>query len=299
MSAKEKTLVFQGGLGNQLFQFAYLHNIFAATGKPVNVYFPRPKNGAREFNMGKILESCEHINQINLKRTRKIDLRFTIEDFLRFRFSDKRWATQIGKISREENPYLFEKVDSKRKFFSGYFQNWLYVKSHIDCISAELTAHLKTIRSKNLLNLEGAEYGVLHFRRGDFLNFRDSMGILTTEYFENALSVARRTAAMESFKTIVISDDKELALRSFSDISNSIYGPDDLSEWESLALMAEAKFVITSNSTFSWWGGLLASRRGGIAIIPDPWFLNWNPMPNQAFQYPGFKIVPSIFLNTK
>lgn len=299
MSSNKKTLVFQGGLGNQLFQFAYLHNIFAATGKPVDVYFPKPKDGAREFKMQKILESCTHTNQIKLKRTRKIDLRFTIEDFLRFRFSDKRWVSQIGKISREENSYLFEKIDSRCEYFSGYFQNWQYVKSQIDCISAELAAHLKTVRSKILLNLQGVEYGVLHFRRGDLLNYQDSMGILTTEYFENALRIAGSITASDSFKTIVISDDKEIAVRNFLDLGVPIYGPDDLSEWESLALMADAKFVITSNSTFSWWGGLLASRRGGVAIIPDPWFLNWDPMPSQAFQYPGFKIVPSIFLSTK
>ncbi len=299
MSAKEKTLVFQGGLGNQLFQFAYLHNIFAATGKPVNVYFPKPKDGAREFKMQKILESCAHTNQIKIKRARKIDLRFMIEDFLRFRFSDKRWATQIGRISREENSYLFEKIDARFEYFSGYFQNWQYVRSQIDCISAELISHLTSVRSKILLNLQGAEYGVLHFRRGDLLSYQDSMGVLTTEYFENALRIARITTESESFKTIVISDDKELAVQNFSDIGHTIYGPDDLSEWESLALMADAKFVITSNSTFSWWGGLLASRRGGVAIIPDPWFLNWNPIPGQAFQYPGFKIVPSIFLSTK
>jgi hypothetical protein len=59
--------------------------------------------------------------------------------------------------------------------------------------------------------------------------------------------------------------------------------------------MSQARFVITSNSTFSWWGALLASGNGGTAYIPEPWFLNWIPDPDSAFEYPGFKKVRSRF----
>jgi hypothetical protein len=120
------------------------------------------------------------------------------------------------------------------------------------------------------------------------------MGILKDDYFLNAIDSAFDDL-QKKIKLIVLTDDKEFGSRSFAGVADEIYGPDDIDEWEGLSIMSQACFVITSNSTYSWWGALLSSRNGGTAYIPTPWFMNWNPDPGSAFEYPGFNKVSSRF----
>jgi hypothetical protein len=114
------------------------------------------------------------------------------------------------------------------------------------------------------------------------------MGILEDDYFMNAINSAFDDLH-KKIKVVVLTDGKEYGSSSFVGIADEIYGPNDIDEWVGLSIMSQASFVITSNSTFSWWGAHLASRNGGTAYIPEPWFLSWIPDPGSAFEYPGFK----------
>jgi hypothetical protein len=122
------------------------------------------------------------------------------------------------------------------------------------------------------------------------------MGVLQDDYFFHAIELAFDDLKAR-IKVIVLTDDSELGAATFLHVADEIYGPDAVDEWQGLRIMSQASFVITSNSTFSWWGALLASINGGVAYIPSPWFANWNQDPGSAFEYPGFKTIPSNFKN--
>lgn len=294
MSKKTKTVIFSGGLGNQLFQFAFLHNLSRESNETVNLYFPVQNDDARPFNLHRLVEQCSHLGNIQLTRSRKIDFLLNLGDFINHRLPRLKLSYFRFTASREKNAYEYSQLKTNHEMFSGYFQNWNYVSSVIDVISIELKLVLDEILSEIPIDLPISDYGVLHFRRGDLLQYSNSMGVLEVDYFRQAVERAQ-SADGKKARLVVISDDPVLATEVFAISSFDIYGPEELSEWEALAVMSRAKFVITSNSTFSWWGGLLATRNGGTAYIPDPWFLNWDPEPSDAFQYPGFKVLPSIF----
>jgi hypothetical protein len=74
-----------------------------------------------------------------------------------------------------------------------------------------------------------------------------------------------------------------------------VLGPKGLNEWESLRLISSTKNLVTSNSTFFWWGGRIALASGAKIYIPSPWLKDSTAGVNNAFEHPNFKLVSSVF----
>jgi hypothetical protein len=287
-------IVLSGGLGNQLFQFSFAHLLVEVNGGKVTIYSPKPKNGAREFALHSLTDNCSHLDRLRLKRSWLLDIRFKFRGFIQHRFG-KTFDKPLEKyFYSESNAYSFVSNRLSHKYYSGYFQNWRMVDAALPMFYSELNKALSEHSSSISEQLDSEPYGVVHFRRGDLLEFYQSMGVLEDDYFLSAIDSAFADL-QKRIKLIVLTDHKEKALKSFADVADSVYGPYDVDEWEALRIMSRASFVVTSNSTFSWWGGLLAAKNGGVAYTPTPWFLNWTPDPGAAFEYPGFRNIPSRF----
>lgn len=291
---KDNVVVMSGGLGNQLFQFAFLHNLSDLKRGTISCLFPITQDGARDFMLSPLCSRCTHVGKVKTRSSRFIDFRFKALGFIQYRFPKIFKIFLSGLDFIEQNTYSFENSDISFKYYSGYFQHWKHVFNSLESFESELDFVINEQLESLPEFFSQSRYGVVHFRQGDMLNYRKTMGNLNFEYFKDSISTALKDCG-EELRIIVLTDDKDAALKHFSNLAAEIYGPDEISEWQGLAAMSTAKFVITSNSTFSWWGALLASRRGGIAYIPNPWFLNWQPAPGDAFNFPGFKRLPSIF----
>lgn len=293
MSPRSNVVLLNGGLGNQLFQFAYLHNLSSKKKGSISCHFPK-SSSSRDFMLQELCDFCDHVNKVQSNYSKLLSLRLRVLGFLNYRFPDffKHFLAHLD--FTEQHAYLHSPIDDSYKYYSGYFQNWRYVYDSINEIESEIQSVLKNhVKKLPELFLE-SDYGIVHYRQGDLLDYRRTMGVLNVEYFQMAISTALKTSG-RPIKVIVLTDDKMAALRNLSHVADRVYGPEEISEWQGLAAMSNAKFVITANSTFSWWGALLASKKGAEILIPSPWFLNWNPSPGDAFNYPGFKTLPSIF----
>ena len=111
-----------------------------------------------------------------------------------------------------------------------------------------------------------------------------NFGWLNSTYFKKSL------LGMPDVSEIVLvtdSPDEVSELAAELNIS-SIYGPDRLGSMETLALMSRAKFVIGSNSTFSWWGSVLCCLNGGTSTLPNRWFRSQKLPMTSA---PGFDLI--------
>lgn len=290
---KRDIFILSGGLGNQLFQFSRLHGVE----NNVQIYFPVPLDSARNFDASKLCADCLHISNIRVRRSLFIDARCKLHSYLNNRNSKLFRKLSSILLDVEENPYTFSSTLKRSSLHSGYYQHWKYVHKVLPLIQSELDIHLARLISKVEGKLPSPRYGVVHFRRGDLINYADSMGLLTKRYFHSAIAKALDNIDAD-IRLVVITDDYAAARASFPSASIHIYGPEDFNTWESLAIMSKAQFVITSNSTFSWWGALMCHINGGKAYIPDPWFKNWAHDPADAFCYPGFNRISSDFQNT-
>jgi len=105
-------------------------------------------------------------------------------------------------------------------------------------------------------------------RRGDYLWLQHNHCVLSSKYYQDALS-----QITDVDKIFFFSDDikwcRENTFLSEDDSDMVTFVEDD--KWVQLYMMTQMKQLILSNSTFAWWGGYLNTKATKI-IIPDPWF---------------------------
>lgn len=232
-----------GGLGNQLFQYAY----------------------------GKAL---------SLEKNEEMSLDIS---WYRGRISRTYMLKHFAITSEEVSPFkLFTvKLFSKEKYLSDPLGEWhkeKYFKKYSDVIRKEFTLKeplsdtsttlLKKIRATNSVSI--------HLRGGDYLlgNKSGFHSICSPEYYTDALEIISKEISSPHF--YIFTDDIPWAKEHIklpvehTFVSNGTNPPH-----EELFLMSSCKHNITANSTFSWWAAWLGTteKNGGkIVITPKKWF---------------------------
>lgn len=247
-----------GGLGNQLFQWAFAHHISRSRpGTRVVVFKDRYHSSSRRNLLNHLHAECSH--EINFK---KIDFLGNI-----FRFVDKfpnswvlpgvKWAPRLG-INTTENS-----VDIPRNtwLYRGYFQKPNQFWGAIESCAIELESVLNKFESREF---PSEEYQVMHIRRTDYLNKLSTYGVLSRAYYESVID--------PSLDLVIVGDELSLPQHLSNLGKNQEYfGPNALDELQTLALIRNAKVFAMANSTFSWWAGVLAVRANIRTIMPEPW----------------------------
>ena len=106
---------------------------------------------------------------------------------------------------------------------------------------------------------------LIHVRRGDTLAMGSTHGVLTNDYFMNAISA--------NSKSYMCTDEHTLPMEFLEgETSIEVLGPQSSNTWQSLKLFRYAKEFHGCNSTLSWWGAKLSSTSlQNIQILPTPW----------------------------
>jgi hypothetical protein len=128
---------------------------------------------------------------------------------------------------------------------------------------------------------------MLHIRRGDFIHNKDTVGLLTVDYFSDQVE--------KDEKVIIFTDARSEDPEILSNFPNSlVLGADSLDTWSSFSLLSHAGQLVGSNSTFSWWAGVISLMRGGTVIAPQPWTLT-NVYGDNYLVFEKFRYVKSNF----
>lgn len=253
---QRKVLVrLKGGMGNQLFQYGFALQL--ANGNPQNViclldYFRLDaKHGG--FALAHLL-GPEVLSADSPP-------------------SDHRWA-YLNADSLADTDLSILRDSAFDVFVDGYFQhvgNFLPIVDKLrSMFSAQFDQDLYKQKLTSLLDKTADETVVaIHLRRGDYLNpeVRNAHGIPAPE---SMLSCLARLKGPE-YSAAVFSDSKVSidlpchAIHFGGGESRSLLGDID-----QLRLMSCCNGIIASNSTFSYWAGMLSSRVQQV-FIPDPW----------------------------
>ena len=114
---------------------------------------------------------------------------------------------------------------------------------------------------------DGEHWCSIHIRRSDYVLFCNQ---LDTSYHRAAIDHMRKNAKVNNW--IFFSDDIEWCKQNFSDIKNAIFFTGDYKHpIEDLRFMSLCKHHIIANSTFSWWGAYLSDDTG-VTIYPSSWY---------------------------
>lgn len=276
------TVRFQGGLGNQMFQYC-IYRVFETQGKEVqaDIFYYTQHNLAMPFELDCVFP---HINLIyssienqyakvacNPKRRTILKILNYLQFIL---FTDRLnyfYEIREGYFNR----YIF---NIKNGFLEGFWQSEKYF-SHIQ-EDIRKNFQFKHITDKKVLSysklIQETNSVSIHIRRGDYLsedNRKLFGGICTNNYYRKAVSYIK--SKVSDAKFFIFSDDIDWVANHTnvnSDITfvkkTEFIQPDN---WYDMYLMSQCKHNIIANSSFSWWSAWLNSNKNKIVISPQNW----------------------------
>lgn len=273
---KEIVVRFKGGLGNQMFQYAFYkklqslnRNVFAdlswydTNEVPflLNDIFPAVVlNCDENGNRRKVYEK-KHKN-----RSFMIKVMHKVFPLLRFKIQEKEDCVYQKKLLRYQ-----------RGILEGYWQTARYWETIAQEIIREFSfANINNEKLNELLEIVKANNAIsVHIRRGDYLKLENQVlfgEICTLEYYEKAISYVR--SKVENPKFIFFTNDAEWVKEQFN-IKDAIFATDyingEMPDWYDMYMMSQCKHHIVANSTFSWWGAYLGKNENKIVIAPSKW----------------------------
>ena len=273
---KTITVRIMGGLGNQLF--CYFAGLSLANknmlplrldNRLINYGLTNHGSNLQSFDLnGEIKNYCylpSFIFKFNLRLFDKI---YNYINFYR------KYLFRIKKFYMSPSIGFDSKVLNLRGPFTivGYFQSWKYVIEQLENLDGR-TLKLKSpsdwyLAMESKIRVEDPI--VIHVRRGDLKSILNTSGLLSIDYYHDAL------INLEIKKQIwVFSDEIDAIRNKLTSLPNLdfvfIECPKDNDPAESMMLMSKASKIIIGNSTFSWWSAILGNKNK-VVIAPKPFY---------------------------
>jgi len=267
---------FMGGLGNQMFQYAFG---LAMEQRGVDVKYD-------------ISWMKYHSKKLEVQDVFGIDLSkkiATIEECDKLGYTRYDAFGRLRQILNIKKSFIYQRkpIDSIRyneslmykdnTYFAGYFQcerYFLSIKEQVKNVFKFNDSYVRDkINNRELIKkIVTSESVALHIRRGDYLN-NNIYDALDDDYYARAINKMHRIYSKPMF--IIFSNDMLYCKDKYDDVNAEFvdWNTGEFS-WIDMYLMTLCKGVVIPNSTFSWWGAWLNDDDGKTVIAPHQWFRN-------------------------
>jgi hypothetical protein len=280
-----------GGLGNQLFQYAMGRRTAHGTGLPLKLDIEKFKDcGLRNYRL-------DHFNINASIATREDKLRLHIlrrKDPIALlnAILDKFRPIHRQRVIREPtfrfNPKLLNIAGPT--YLDGDWQSPRYFEDIGSILRQEIT--LKTPLGKKDQSVEkeilaAPDSVSVHIRRGDLVSdpkTNQMHGTIGLDYYSESLRQMNEKLSSPIF--FLFSDEPAWAIENLPAVNLDIRhighnGPDK--DYADLHLMSQCRHHVLANSTFSWWAAWLAKDPDKIVIYPRSWFRAGHHDPVDIF----------------
>lgn len=283
-----KVVKLKGGLGNQMFQYAFAVLLKQLTGEEVFLdysYFDAVKGDSIRIpriekftltipkaNISRIKEVCwmNHNDAHGNRPTLKYKLWLGIESVFNHNYY------------REKNrAYIIPETITKYRYFDGYWQSWRYVEAVKDYIKKDFTPcydlDSKTLVCQRKMQNENSVF--IGVRRGDYGEEQEHYGSFGIGYYKRAMQEISKKIENPTF--YIFSNDIPWCKENFDSLGYKViyrYPEDQIDDFEELMLMKSCKHAIIVNSTFNWWGAFLIDNPEKIICCPEKWFFDDKPI---------------------
>lgn len=253
-----KNVIVTGGLGNQMFQYAYLLSLRSAginAIMDISYYdFFKMHNGyelERVFGIKETMINSQGIHMVWLRVLNKYQPSFLYT---------------VDKFRYDET--LLKKP---RKYIFGYWQDEQYFRGinkdikdifcfhNLDDLNIAMSEEMKSLNSVSI-----------HIRRGDYAEF--GMSIVGEEYYKKAVNTLLEKVDNPVF--YILSDDMQVAEKMATNMGLNyrlVSHNRGAYSYKDMFLMSQCKHNIIANSSFSWWGAWLNNNVSKIVIAPQEW----------------------------
>lgn len=269
----------QGGLGNQMFQYA-LANVLAQKNS-VKVYLDNSFFSLKEKSIGFTPRNFE----LDIFNNAYSEISSSeVSSFYHLSFFNKikrKFKFNYPKIYNEHVFGFNQSVlDVKAPvYLNGYFQSSKYFIGYEDVIRNLFTfrIHELDILNKILLRkIKVTNTISVHIRRGDYVEDKITQqfhGNCGMEYYLEAIGLLMERYV--NFTLVFFSDDVNWVKEQFEDLPYSKIFIDhnkDENSWKDMCLMSFCNHNIIANSSFSWWAAWLNENCDKTVVAPKKWF---------------------------
>ncbi len=267
----------EGGLGNQLFQYAFgtqlaahhqtelVLDLSSYSNKPAHGYLLDSFSvGARELRLDERKRIPGRYRDGTRDSKRSIFQAFNLggNEFRRLRekpfgFSEK---------------YLRAPNDS---YLVGYWQSELFFRDVTTSVRAQfrpsVPLSIETLKIRDrMLNSSSI---AIHLRRGDYITSQPMAARnLSLNYYKKC--ILSQLESRPKSEVYVFSNDIAWCRQNL-DLPCPVQFVEHtttVTAYEDLWLMTAAECMVIANSTFSWWGAYLGERRNQTVYAPTSWF---------------------------
>ncbi len=285
-----------GGLGNQMFQYAFGRAISHQLNRRLVLDLSMMPTGSapylRHFELDRLPISPSASVVRRFDRRGSVYLR-NVNGLLETARSTKALRRALRRFRLDEPdgecPIKLSEIPPLIAVCTGYWQSPSYFQHVTDKVRQELTPRLESGGLVNhlLSQYAGRETVAVHIRRGDYTanpNVNAVHGTQTPAYYAKAVMTIAETLE-ESVVALVLSDDPIWAKENIRLGVETVHveAGRRLSTIDSLTLMSRCRHHVIANSSFSWWGAWLAESPSQLVIHPSRWFARKDVNPALRF----------------
>jgi len=271
----------QGGIGNQLFQYATGLALADKTNTPLwlDIYHlaasrlavreETPRNYALNpyaITANIIQPSTDSLLRFLPARLQKFTWNYLHYLQYSHKFGEHFSTEDIAELLTNGQSVLLEGVFQEEKYFSAIRQKLVQQIRLSRPLSEEYRKYADQI--SNTLSVS------VHIRRGDYAEREKTKafhGLLADTYYLEALQKMQELITDATF--YFFSDDMTWTKATFGHIDQAVFiDPVYPNPHADLALMCQCRHQVIANSSFSWWGAWLNEHPDKVVIAPLKWF---------------------------
>lgn len=286
-----KIVCIIGGLGNQMFQYAFalaLNNHFPKEEIKVDTQlyrfpFVKKYRGNNFYHNG--FEIRRVFPNATLQIASFLDLvreYYFIPNYILYKAAKKILPRRKKEfIQTYKDAYVYDSliITSDTSYFEGYWMSPFYFDfCRVEVLKAFRFKEFDTEHNQKWASLLATDNSVtIHIRRGDYVGAENFKDICTLSYYRNAIAEARKRIETPVF--FVFSNDQVWCTENLKNefgesVVHYITNNKGQESYRDMQLMSLARCNIIANSSFSWWGAYLNQRENHIVFCPEKWVNN-------------------------
>lgn len=267
-----KVIRLTGGLGNQLFQYAFSKQLQDEVFFDLSGYETDDK---RRYELGHFCCRVKAASPELLEGFEDRYVRRRIPKLLRQALGLSKYVVHTSRV-REKSSLVYDPELARREgdcYYLGFFQSEKYFCAYRQELLRDfsLRDELDEANLKILRQIRSCNSVSLHVRRGDYVALADIYGLCDVQYYRRAAAYV--AGAVKDPVFFVFSDDIPWAKENlkldyplvFVDVN------DDSRAHFDLELLKNCRHNVIANSSFSWWGAWLNENPEKIVVAPKVW----------------------------
>lgn len=281
-----------GGLGNQLFQYAFGQYVAK------KIYTDVLYDIQTELKINNFTTRTLALLNFNLKLNIA-----TEKDISKMRYFQKGSFQRIERKLTQLYPLINRKYKVEKNFhgesimdvrdncyYDGYWQSYEYLDFDESFLKSHIVLDCNLVKDKAglITEISNSQSVSIHIRRGDYISIKVNATIFhlcSLDYYFNAINYMN--SLFTDIRYYIFSDDIEWTKLHFK--GNQYHFMEANAPFEDLYFMSKCKHNIIANSTFSWWGAWLNENPNKIIIAPKQWYV-------EKLNYMSDKLIPNTWI---